>query len=66
MPSLPIPMFSALVLGFLLIRLLVVDPRHGPLAMLLALGALQGLIISRLRNIIWQLGRYTFSPLQPV
>ncbi|MEH6740241.1 MAG: helix-turn-helix domain-containing protein [Sulfitobacter sp.] len=46
MPSLPIPMFSALVLGFLLIRLLVVDRRHGPLAMLLALCALQGLIIS--------------------
>ncbi len=46
MPSLPIPMFSALVLGFLLVRLLVVDRRHGPLAMLLALCALQGLIIS--------------------
>ncbi len=46
MPSLPIPMFSALVLGFLLVRLLVVDRRHGPLAMLLALCAVQGLIIS--------------------
>lgn len=46
MPSLPIPMISALVLGFLLLRLLVVDRRHGPLAMLLALCALQGLIIS--------------------
>jgi AraC-like DNA-binding protein len=46
MPSLPIPMISALVLGFLLLRLWVVDRRHGPLAMLLALCALQGLIIS--------------------
>ncbi|WP_299415592.1 AraC family transcriptional regulator [uncultured Sulfitobacter sp.] len=46
MPSLPIPMISALVLGFLLIRLWVVDRRHGPLAMLLALCAVQGLVIS--------------------
>ncbi|WP_298860914.1 helix-turn-helix domain-containing protein [uncultured Sulfitobacter sp.] len=46
MPSLPIPMISALVLSFLLIRLWVMDRRHGPLAMLLALCAAQGFIIS--------------------
>ncbi|WP_162176392.1 helix-turn-helix domain-containing protein [Sulfitobacter donghicola] len=39
-------MISALVLGFMFIRILVVDRRIGPLAVLLALCALQGLIIS--------------------
>ena len=46
MPSLPIPMISTLVLSFFLIRLWVVDRRHGPLAVLLAMCAAQGLIIS--------------------
>jgi AraC-like DNA-binding protein len=46
MPSLPIPMISALVLSFFLIRLWVVDRRHGPLVVLLAMCAAQGLIIS--------------------
>lgn len=46
MLSLPIPMISALVLSFLLVRLWVMDRRHGPLAMLLALCAAQGFIIS--------------------
>lgn len=46
MPSLPIPMISALVLGFLLVRVWLVDRRHGPLVVLLALCAVQGLIIS--------------------
>ncbi|MEH6647095.1 hypothetical protein [Sulfitobacter sp.] len=46
MLSLPIPMISALVLGCLLLRLWIVDERHGPLATLLALCAFQGLIIS--------------------
>lgn len=46
MPSLPIPMISALVLGFLLLRVWIVDRRHGPMVGLLALCALQGVIIS--------------------
>lgn len=46
MPSLPIPMISALVLSFFLIRLWVVDRRHGPFVVLLAMCAAQGLIIS--------------------
>lgn len=46
MPSLPIPMISSLVLGFLLLRVWLIDRRHGPLMMLLAICAVQGLIIS--------------------
>ena len=46
MPSLPIPMISSLILGFLLLRVWFIDRRHGPLVMLLALCAVQGLIIS--------------------
>ncbi len=46
MPSLPIPMISALVLGFLLVRVWLIDRRAGPLVALLALCAVQGLIIS--------------------
>lgn len=46
MPSLPIPMISALVLGFLLLRVWLIDKRHGPLVVLLAVCAMQGLIIS--------------------
>ena len=46
MPTLPIPMISALVLGFLLVRLVLVERRAGPLAWLLALCAAQGVIIS--------------------
>lgn len=46
MPSLPIPMISSLVLGFLLVRVWFVDRRHGPLVVLLALCAAQGMIIS--------------------
>lgn len=46
MISLPIPMISALILGVLLVRLWIVDRRHSPMAMLLALCAAQGLIIS--------------------
>jgi len=46
MPSLPIPMISSLVLGFLLIRVWFWDRRHGPLVILLAVCAVQGLIIS--------------------
>ncbi|MEP1765683.1 MAG: AraC family transcriptional regulator [Sulfitobacter sp.] len=62
MPSLPIPMISALVLGFLLIRLWVQDRRHGPLAMLLALCAVQGLIISLAQHYLLPQARL----LQPV
>lgn len=46
MISLPIPMISALILGALLVRLWITDRRHGPLAMLLAICAAQGFIIS--------------------
>ena len=46
MPSLPIPLISSLLLGFLLLRMWMVDRRHGPLVMLLALCAVQGVIIS--------------------
>jgi len=46
MPSLPIPLISALVLGFLLVRMWLTDRRHGPLVMLLALCAVQGLVVS--------------------
>lgn len=46
MPSLPIPLISSLVLGFLLMRVWFIDRRHGPLVLLLALCAVQGVIIS--------------------
>lgn len=46
MPSLPIPMISSLVLGFLLVRMWFVGRRHGPLVVLLALCAVQGVVIS--------------------
>lgn len=46
MPSLPIPMISSLVLGFLLVRVWFLDRRQGPLVVLLAVCAVQGVIIS--------------------
>lgn len=46
MPTLPIPLFSSLVLGFLLIRMVIFDRRHGPLAVLMAVCAAQGVILS--------------------
>ena len=46
MPSLPIPLVVALVLTFMLLRLLLSDRRHVPLAALLGLCAVQALIIS--------------------
>lgn len=46
MLTLPIPMFGALVLGFLFLRLVVLESRLGPLSVLVALCALQSLIIS--------------------
>jgi len=46
MPSLPIPLISSLVLGFLLVRMWVQNRRFGPLGALLALCAVQGVIIS--------------------
>ena len=46
MLTFPIPMFGALVLGFLFLRLLVLESRPGPLSVLVALCALQSLIIS--------------------
>ena len=46
MLSLPIPLISSLVLGFLLARMWLTDRRHGPLVGLLALCAAQGVIIA--------------------
>lgn len=46
MPSLPIPLISSLVLAFLLARMWLLGRWNGPLAALLALCAVQGLIIS--------------------
>ena len=46
MPSLPIPLISSLILGFLLLRMWLVDRRYGPLMVLLAVCAIQGVIIS--------------------
>lgn len=46
MPSLPIPLVVALVLGFMFLRLWLSDRRHVPLAGLLGLCAVQALIIS--------------------
>ena len=46
MPVLPIPIVSSLVLGFLLVRMVLVDRRHTPLALLLALAAVQGVVIA--------------------
>lgn len=46
MPSLPIPLVVAIVLGFMFLHLVLSDRRHGPLAALLGLCAVQALIIS--------------------
>jgi AraC-like DNA-binding protein len=46
MLTLPIPMISALVLGFLLLRVWIGDRRAGTLVILIALCAAQGIIIS--------------------
>ena len=46
MLTFPIPMFGALVLGFIFLRLLVLERRLGPLSVLVALCALQSLIIA--------------------
>ena len=46
MPTLPIPLISSLILGFLLVRIWFLGGRHGPLVLLLAVCAVQGLIIS--------------------
>lgn len=46
MPSLPIPLIGSLILGFLLLRMWGMERKHGALAALLALCAVQGLIIS--------------------
>lgn len=46
MPSLPIPLISALFLGFLLVRVWFVERRAGLLVTLLALCAAQGVVIS--------------------
>ena len=46
MPSLPIPLISALVLGFLFVALVLKRDRHRLLAVLVGACALQGLVIS--------------------
>ncbi|SLN45207.1 Helix-turn-helix domain protein [Pseudooctadecabacter jejudonensis] len=50
MPSLPIPMISSLILMFLLVQMWVSGRRMGPLALLLAVCAAQGVIISLARH----------------
>ncbi|MEL6957937.1 MAG: helix-turn-helix domain-containing protein [Pseudomonadota bacterium] len=50
MPTLPVPIFSSLVLGFLLVRIVLVDRRHGALAALLALCAVQGVVIALVQH----------------
>ena len=62
MPSLPIPMISSLFLGFLLLRVWFVDRRHGPLVVLLAVCAVQGVIISLAQHY----GVLGFMLVQPV
>ena len=46
MPSLPIPMISALALGFLFAALVLKRDRHWLLAVLVGACALQGVVIS--------------------
>lgn len=46
MLTLPIPMFAAIVLGFLFARLVFMEQRHGPLAGLLAICAIQSMMIA--------------------
>ena len=46
MPSLPIPLFAALVLAFLFLRLVVTGRAHTPLAWVLGLCAMQAIVIS--------------------
>ncbi|MDE0303522.1 MAG: AraC family transcriptional regulator [Albidovulum sp.] len=46
MLTFPVPIFGALVLGFLFLRLCVLEHRAGPLSVLIALCALQSLVIS--------------------
>lgn len=46
MPSLPIPLISSLILGALFVRMWFVERKHGALAILLGVCAIQGLIIS--------------------
>ncbi len=62
MPSLPIPLVAALVLGFMFLYFLLSDRRHLPLAMLLGLCAVQALIISLNQHY----GLRTMATLQPV
>ena len=62
MPSLPIPLVVALVLGFMFLYLLLSDRRHAPLAALLGLCAVQALIISLNQHY----GLRAMATLQPV
>ncbi len=62
MPSLPIPLVVALVLGFMFLRLVLSDRRHGPLAALLGLCAVQAMIISLNQHY----GLRAMATLQPV
>lgn len=62
MPTLPIPLISALILGFLFLRLWLTTRKLGPLALLLGLCALQALIISLAQHY----GLRAFSLVQPV
>lgn len=66
MPSLPIPMISSLVLGFLLLRMWGLDrrreQRRGPLVALLAVCAVQGVVISLAQHY----GVSALRPVQPI
>lgn len=46
MPSLPIPLFAALVLAFLFLRLVMTGRAHTPLAWVVGLCAMQAIVIS--------------------
>ena len=62
MPSLPIPLVVALVLGYMFLYLLLSDRRHGPLAAILGLCAVQALIMSLNQHY----GFRAMATLQPV
>ena len=63
-------MISALVLAFFLIRLWVVDRRHGPLVMLLGMCAAEGFIISLVQHydvgVAWLIQPVTASFIPPM
>ena len=65
MPSLPIPLVAALILGFMFLRMWISERRHVPLASVLGLCAVQALIIS-LNQHYGVRGMSTLQPLTAV